>query len=110
MYETHKYGSKLYNPEKPFYKMTIQELCDHSKICKSLDKTSLKKILRMEKWDENKLKKKKIKFLNKIEKRSKTRKKMIKNRKTKRKKDRINNKTKSKLIIKKRKTKKELTI
>ena len=47
MYETHKYGSKLYNPEKPFYKMTIQELCDHSKICKSLDKTSLKKILRM---------------------------------------------------------------
>ena len=42
MYETHKYGSKLYNPEKPFYKMTIQELCDHGKICKSLDKTSIK--------------------------------------------------------------------
>ena len=110
MYETHKYKSKLYKPDKPFYKMTIQELCDHGKICKSLDKTSLKKILRMEKWDENKLKKKKLKFLNKIEKRSKTRKKIIKNRKTKRKKDRTNNKTKSKVIIEKRKTKKELTI
>ena len=105
MYETYKYKSKLYNPKKPFYKMSIQELCEHSKICKSLDKTSLKKIMRMEKWDKNKLEAKKRKFLNKLKIKSKTRKREKKNRKTKREKKVNKKKTKSKIISKNRKTK-----
>ena len=110
MNETQKYLSKLYNTSKPLHAMTIQELCDHCKICKSIDKTSLKKILRMEKWDKIKLEKKKNKFLNKIKMKNKTRKMMIKNKKTKRQKNINNNKTKTKRKTKIRKTKKEITI
>lgn len=73
MYETHKYSSILYKPPKPFYKMTIKELCDHNKICKSLDKTPLKKIMRIEKWDKEKLNRKKKKFLNKSNNKTKRR-------------------------------------
>ena len=65
MTETLKYGSNLYLPDKPYYKMTMEELVNHTKICKSLDKTSYKKILRMEKWDASTLEKKKRKFFNK---------------------------------------------
>ena len=45
MTETLKYGSNLYLPDKPYYKMTMEELVNHTKICKSLDKTYYKKIL-----------------------------------------------------------------
>ena len=65
MNENLKYSSKLYHPEKPYYKMSIEELYEHSKICKSLDRTSYAKMSRMEKWDVEKLQKKKNKFLNK---------------------------------------------
>lgn len=109
MYETHKYNSTLYEPPKPFYKMTIGELCDHNKICKSLDKTSLEKILRMEKWDMAKLTIKRNKFLNKIKKRNKTRRKLIENRITRKDRKRKRRKTKSISLQKKahRTTKKE---
>jgi len=55
MKETDKYGSKLYQPNKPYYKMSIQELSDHCKVCQSLDKMSYKKIKRIETFDDTKL-------------------------------------------------------
>lgn len=110
MYETLKYGSILYKPPKPFYKMTIEELCDHNKICKSLDKTSLEKILRMEKWDIEKLSIKRKKFLNKTKRRNKTKRKIIEKRITRKEKKNQKRRTKSKSILKKphRTTKKEI--
>ena len=48
MKETEKYGSKLYKPNKPYHKMSMQELSDHCKICKSLDKMSYNKIRKIE--------------------------------------------------------------
>ena len=104
MYETHKYSSILYKPPKPFYKMTIKELCDHNKICKSLDKTPLKKIVRMEKWDKEKLNRKKKKFLNK----SSNKTKRILYRITRKERKNKNRKTKSIQKKKHRTTKKEI--
>lgn len=60
-----KYHSFLYNPPKPFHKMTLRELCDYNKIIQTLDKMSLNKIRRIEKWPEEKRRKKIKKFLNK---------------------------------------------
>jgi hypothetical protein len=91
MNENLKYGSKLYHPDKPYYQMSIKELYQHHKICKSLDKTKYSKILRMEKWDAEKLKQKKEKFLNKHTIR-KTKKNIVKN-KTKRRNNIRRNKT-----------------
>jgi len=59
-----KYGSKLYKPNKPYHKMTIKELTDHCKICKSLDKMSHERIKKIENLDEKLLKIKIKKFLN----------------------------------------------
>jgi len=110
MYENQKYGTVLYKPPKPFYQMTIKELCDHNKICKSLDKTPLKKIMRMEKWDKEKLHRKKQKFLKKGGRKNKTKRKLIENRITKKERNHKKRKTKSKSIQKKlhRTTKKEI--
>ena len=104
MSENLKYGSKLYHPDKPYHQMTIKELYNHYKICKSLDKTKYSKILRMEKWDPEKLKQKKQIFLNK-KKIKKTRKENI--LKTKKHKNKHDKKSK-KIYLKKnlRKTKK----
>jgi hypothetical protein len=60
-----KYNSFLYKSEKAFHKMTMRELCDHSKIVSELDKLSYEKIQRIEKWSREKRDKKIKKFLNK---------------------------------------------
>lgn len=108
MHETEKYASILYKPNKPYYKMTIQELYDHSRICKSLDKSSCKKIMRMEKWDIEKLEQKKKKFLNNKKKKNKTKRIKIEN-KTKKEIKKENTKTRRQ-IQKKRKTRKEIIL
>jgi hypothetical protein len=64
MKETDKYGSKLYRPNKPYYKMSIQELSDHCKVCQSLDKMSYEKIKRIETFDDTKLQYRIKRFLN----------------------------------------------
>ena len=56
--ETNKYLSKLYKPNKPYYKMNIKELKDYILICKSLDRMSYSKIKRIEKFSPEKLQKK----------------------------------------------------
>ena len=56
--ETNKYLSKLYKPNKPYYKMNIEELKSHILICKSLDRMSYSKIKRIEKFSPEKLQKK----------------------------------------------------
>ena len=76
-----KFNSFLYKNEKPFYKMSLRELCDYNKIVTLLDKMSLKKIKRIENWSQEKRDRKYKKFLNKT---NDTRKK-IKKRKPKRK-------------------------
>ena len=63
MKETEKYGSKLYKPKKPYYKMSIQELSDHCKICQSLDKMCCARIKKIENLNENVLQKKIKNFL-----------------------------------------------
>ena len=50
MKETDKYGSKLYKPNKPYHKMSINELSDHCKICKSLDKMCCARIKKNRKF------------------------------------------------------------
>ena len=60
-----KFKSFLYKPPKPFHKMTMRELCDYNKIIKELDKMSLEKIKRIEKWPQEKRERKIRKFLNK---------------------------------------------
>ena len=106
--ETNKYGYFLYKPDKPLHSMTIKELVNHSKICKSLDKTSYSKIQRMEKWDSETLRKKKEAFLNK-QKNKKTRKKNMLKKLTKKRNRIKNRKSRIKKKIKKilhKKTKK----
>lgn len=56
--ESNKYLSKLYKPNKPYYKMNIKELKDYILICKSLDRMSYSKIKRIEKFSPQKLQKK----------------------------------------------------
>lgn len=63
MKESEKYGSLLYIPKKQLHEMTINDLLDHCKICKSLDKMTYSKIKKMEKLSEETLNKKKKKFL-----------------------------------------------
>lgn len=63
MKETEKYCSKLYKPKKPYYKMSIQELSDHCKICKSLDKMCCARIKKLENLNEIVLQKKIKNFL-----------------------------------------------
>ena len=75
--ETKKYGSKLYVPNKPLYKMSIKELCDHNKVCRSLDKMSYNKIQRLEKLKPEILEKKIQRFLARNN-RKKTKKHLIK--------------------------------
>ena len=53
--ESQKYVSILYKPKKPYYKLSIKELSDHTLVCKSLDKMSLRKIRKIEKFSEEKL-------------------------------------------------------
>ena len=61
--EMKKFASPLYKPRKPFYRMTIKELCDHNKICRSLDKMNYKKIQRLEKLKPDILERKIKRFL-----------------------------------------------
>ena len=61
--EMKKYGSKLYIPTKPLHKMSIKELCDHNKICKSLDKMNYEKIQRLERLKPDILERKIKRFL-----------------------------------------------
>ena len=63
MKETEKYDSKLYNPNKPYHKMSIHELIDHCKICKSLDKMPYNKIKKIENLSDYVLQKKIKHFL-----------------------------------------------
>ena len=72
-----KYGSKLYTPKKPYYQMTIKELCDHNKICRSLDKMKYKKIKKLENLKPEILDLKIKNFLER-NKRNKTRKQVLK--------------------------------
>ena len=60
-----KFNSVLYDKKKPFHKMSMRELCDYNKIVSELDKMSLKKIKRIEKWSDEKIDQKIKKFLNK---------------------------------------------
>ena len=60
-----KFNSFLYDKKKPFHKMTMRELCDYNKILSELDKMSLNKIERIEKWSDEKREQKIKKFLNK---------------------------------------------
>lgn len=76
-----KYNSFLYQNQKPFYKMSMRELCDYNKIVSLLDKMPLKKIKRIENWSKEKRDKKFKKFLNK---KNDTR-KIIKKKRSKRK-------------------------
>ena len=59
-----KFGSILYKPKKPYHKMTIKDLCDHNKICRSLDKMNYKKIQRLEKLKPDILERKIKRFLH----------------------------------------------
>ena len=63
MKETEKYDSKLYKPNKPYHKMSIHELIDHCKICKSLDKMPYNKIKKIENLSDYVLQKKIKHFL-----------------------------------------------
>ena len=86
--EMKKFASPLYKPRKPFYQMTIKELCDHNKICRSLDKMSYKKIQRLEKLKPDILERKIKRFLERNN-NKKTRKSMLVKSKTRK---RINKK------------------
>ena len=63
MKETEKYDSKLYKPNKPYHKMSIEELIGHCKICKSLDKMPYNKIKKIENLSDDVLQKKIKRFL-----------------------------------------------
>ena len=76
--------------------MSLRELCDYNKIVSELDKMSLKKIKRIEKWSDEKRDQKIKKFLNK-NKETKTR----KNKKYKYLKKRTNQRTKKLKLNKK---------
>lgn len=98
-----KYGSKLYIPNKQLYKMSIKELCDHNKICRSLDNMSYNKIQKLENLTPEILEKKKKRFLERNN-RKKTKKHFIRKR-TGTRKHRNKNKLSRKNIRKKNKKK-----
>ena len=56
--ENKKFNSKLYKPNKPLYKMTVEELCNHSLVCQSLDKMKYSKIQKLELLNDDLIKKK----------------------------------------------------
>lgn len=95
MKETEKYGSKLYKPNKPYHKMSIEDLANHCKICKSLDKMPYNKIKKIENLSDNVLQKKIKRFLerNNGKKNRKTKKYQKKNTKNKNRKNRKTKKT-----------------
>ena len=95
MKETEKYGSKLYKPNKPYHKMSIEDLTNHCKICKSLDKMPYNKIKKIENLSDNVLQKKIKRFLerNNGKKNRKTKKNQKKNTKKKNRKNRKTKKT-----------------
>jgi hypothetical protein len=80
MKETEKYDSKLYKTTKPYYKMSIHELSDHCKICKSLDKMSYNKIKKIENLSNDVLQKKIKHFLERNYEKKTIRKKTQKNK------------------------------
>lgn len=82
--EMKKYGSKLYKPMKPYHEMTIKELCDHNKICRSLDKMSYEKIQRLENLPLDVIKRKMKRFLERNNKK-KTKRLLLKKIKTRKK-------------------------
>lgn len=96
-----KFNSKLYKPNKPLHKMTIEELCNHNLVCQSLDKMRYSKIQKLEKLSDDKIQKKIKRFLER-NKHKKTRKHVLMRKKTRRLKN-LNGKTK-KRFIKKRKS------
>lgn len=105
--ETEKFGSKLYKPSKPLHRMTIKELCNHNKICRSLDKMNYKKIQRLEKLKPDILERK-IKIFLERNNKKKTRKTMlvkVKTRKRKHNKVGKSRKHKKKLLKKSMKSK-----
>tara|TARA_B110000977_G_C10633230_1_gene321025 strand:+ start:162 stop:491 length:330 start_codon:yes stop_codon:yes gene_type:complete len=106
MKETEKYGSKLYKPNKPYHKMSMQELSDHCKICKSLDKMSYNKIRKIENLSFDVLQKKIKHFLERNigKKTKKTHLKKL--NRTKNKKENMNKKSKKQPLKKLNKTKK----
>ena len=93
--ESQKYVSALYKPKKPYYKMSIKELSDHTLVCKSLDKMSLRKIRKIERFSEEKLARKIDIFLKKHKKRKLRRTKRIMERKHKKTK---NNRSATKIL------------
>jgi hypothetical protein len=80
MKETEKYDSKLYKTTKPYHKMSIHELSDHCKICKSLDKMSYNKIKKIENLSDDVLQKKIKHFLERNNKKKTIRKNTQKNK------------------------------
>ena len=98
--ETKKYASKLYNPKKQYYMMTIEELCNHNKICRSLDKMNYKKIKRLENLKPEILEKKIKRFLER-NKNNKTR-KMNQKKKLTRKRRSYDKKSRKRVHIKKK--------
>lgn len=95
--EMKKYGSRLYTPKKPYYKMTIEELCDHNKICRSLDKMKYKKIKKLENLQPDILDLKIKKFLKRNSKK-KTRKQVLKKANTRKANKKSNGKSRKRNI------------
>ena len=77
-----KYGSKLYKPNKPLHSMSIQELCNHNLVCRSLDKMKYEKIKRLEKLSEESINRKIKRFLERNN-NKRTKKKLLIRKKTK---------------------------
>ena len=110
MKENDKYGSKLYKPTKPYHKMSMKELSDHCKICKSLDKMTYNRIKKIENLSYDVLQKKIKHFLERNNGRKLIR-KTKKSDKTNTRKQKLekviyNNKTKKQNGKKQKKTKK----
>ena len=99
--EIQKYASKLYKPKKPYHMMTIDDLCDHNKVCRSLDKMSLKKINRLENLKPEILDKKIKRFLER-NKKNKTKKAIHNNKLTKKRKYKNYKKSKKRNFFKKK--------
>lgn len=107
--EMKKFGSQLYKPRKYFHQMTIKELCDHNKICRSLDKMSYEKIQRLEKLKPDILERKIKRFLERNN-NKKTRKSMLVKSKTRKRKNKKNGKSRKQIkkLFKKSMKRKEI--
>ena len=80
--ENKKYGSKLYKPNKPLHSMSIEELCNHNLVCRSLDKMKYEKIKRLERLSDESINRKIKRFLERNS-NKKTRKNLMIRKKTK---------------------------